>query len=118
MKTDLANMTCRACAGGEAALEREDLDRLLEELGEGWEIVDGTHHLEKTYKWKDFQEALGFTNLVGEIAERENHHPDILLSWGQVKLLLRTHKIDGLTESDFILAAKADQAHRDLTSGM
>jgi len=68
------------------------------------------HHLEKAYAFKDFKEALAFTNAVGEIAEREGHHPDIYLAWGKVGLSIWTHKIDGLTESDFVLAAKADQA--------
>jgi 4a-hydroxytetrahydrobiopterin dehydratase len=68
------------------------------------------HHLEKEYAFKDFREALAFTNAVGEIADREDHHPDIYLAWGKVKLTIWTHKIDGLTESDFVLAAKADQA--------
>jgi 4a-hydroxytetrahydrobiopterin dehydratase len=67
------------------------------------------HHLEKEYKFRNFQEALDFTNHVGELAERQNHHPDIYLAWGKVRLTIWTHKIDGLTESDFVFAAKADQ---------
>jgi len=80
---------------------------LHDELGNGWQLVDN-HHLEKSYKFADFREALEFTNKVGKLAEEQGHHPDIHLSWGKVKLVLWTHKIDGLTESDFILAAKAD----------
>jgi 4a-hydroxytetrahydrobiopterin dehydratase len=76
-------------------------------LGGGWDIVS-EHHLEKEYKFKDFRAALDFTNRVGELAEAQGHHPDIYLAWGKVKLTLWTHKIDGLTESDFIFAAKAD----------
>lgn len=83
------------------------MKELLDELGGGWLLADG-HHLEKEYRFADFREALQFTNKVGELAEKEGHHPDIHLSWGKVKLLIWTHKIDGLTESDFILAAKAD----------
>ena len=82
---------------------------LLEKLGGGWTIAS-EHHLEKEYKFKNFREALDFTNRVGEIAEAQGHHPDIYLAWGKVKITLWTHKIDGLTESDFILAAKADAA--------
>lgn len=67
------------------------------------------HHLEKTYPFKDFREALAFTNRVGELAENQGHHPDIYLAWGKVQLKIWTHKIDGLTESDFVFAAKADQ---------
>ncbi len=66
------------------------------------------HHLEKEYRFKDFRAALAFTNRVGEVAEAQGHHPDIHLSWGKAKLIIWTHKIDGLTESDFIFAAKTD----------
>jgi 4a-hydroxytetrahydrobiopterin dehydratase len=72
--------------------------------------VVNEHHLEKEYAFKNFREALTFTNAVGEIAEREDHHPDVFLAWGKVKLTIWTHKIAGLTDSDFVLAAKADQA--------
>ncbi|MGH8165077.1 MAG: 4a-hydroxytetrahydrobiopterin dehydratase, partial [Rhodanobacteraceae bacterium] len=70
----------------------------------------GTHHLEKRYRFANFAEALAFVNRAGEIAEREGHHPNIFLSWGRVQLEIWTHKIDGLTEADFILAAKCDEA--------
>ena len=75
----------------------------------GWQVVDG-HHLEKTYRFADFGEALAFTNRIGAVAERQGHHPDIHLTWGKVGVSIWTHKIDGLTESDFILAAKFDAA--------
>ena len=74
---------------------------------DNWTIVEG-HHLEKTIKFKNFVAALSFTNQVGAIAEEEGHHPDIYLAWGEVKLMVWTHKIDGLTESDFIFSAKVD----------
>jgi len=77
-------------------------------LGNGWQIIN-EHHLEKEYIFADFRQALDFTVKVGEVAENQDHHPDIYLVWGKVKLTIWTHKIDGLTESDFILAAKADQ---------
>jgi 4a-hydroxytetrahydrobiopterin dehydratase len=78
---------------------------------EGWEAVNG-HHLAKTYDFPDFQSALAFTNRVGELAEEQGHHPDIHLSWGKVRIEIWTHKIDGLTESDFVLAAKCDRLLR------
>ena len=78
------------------------------ELGNGWEVIDG-HHLEKEYRFRNFREALAFTNAVGELAEEQSHHPDIHLAWGLVRVTIWTHKIDGLTESDFVFAAKADQ---------
>jgi 4a-hydroxytetrahydrobiopterin dehydratase len=83
------------------------LEELASKLGGGWNIVEA-HHLEKTFTFKDFAEALAFTNKVGDLAEAQNHHPDIHLSWGKVKVLIWTHKIDGLTESDFIFAAKTE----------
>ena len=83
------------------------LQNLLAAVDNGWQLV-GEHHLEKEYKFGDFREALDFTNLVGEMAERQDHHPDIYLAWGRVKVTIWTHKIDGLTESDFVFAARTD----------
>ncbi len=85
-----------------------ELDKLARQLPEGWQVMNG-HHLEKEFKFKDFRQALNFTNAIGELAEAQGHHPDIYLAWGKVKLTIWTHKVDGLTESDFILAAKADE---------
>lgn len=84
-----------------------ELKQLLEKLGNGWQVVE-EHHLKKHYGFKNFREALAFRNKVGELAEIQGHHPDIALSWGKVDLTVWTHKIKGLTESDFIFAAKAD----------
>lgn len=106
---DLASKECVPCKGGVPPLKGEQLGRLLTALGNDWGIVD-EHHLEKDYKFKDFAQALAFTNRVGAIAEAQGHHPDIYLAWGKVKITIWTHKINGLTESDFVLAAKADQA--------
>jgi 4a-hydroxytetrahydrobiopterin dehydratase len=92
-------------------LGSDETGRLLGELGGDWQVVDN-HHLTCTFEFPDFAAALAFTNRVGEIAESEGHHPDIYLAWGRVRLDIWTHKIDGLTESDFILAAKADEALR------
>ncbi|HWX18633.1 MAG TPA: 4a-hydroxytetrahydrobiopterin dehydratase [Candidatus Binatia bacterium] len=99
---------CVACRGEVPPLKGDELARLAGQLGGGWQVVR-EHQLEKNYKFKDFREALAFTNKVGELAESQGHHPDIFLGWGRVKLTIWTHKIDGLTESDFILAAKADR---------
>lgn len=107
MKTALSKKKCVPCQGGEPPLRGAALDSLFDQLTDGWVIVDD-HHLEKQYKFSNFRQALTFTNKVGELAESEGHHPDIYLSWGRVKLKIFTHKINGLTESDFILAAKID----------
>ena len=104
----LAEKKCVPCKGGVPPLKGNDLAKLAGELGGGWQVV-AEHQLEKEYKFKDFREALAFTNQVGELAEAQQHHPDIYLTWGKVKLTVWTHKIDALTESDFVLAAKADK---------
>jgi 4a-hydroxytetrahydrobiopterin dehydratase len=104
----LAEKECIPCKGGASPLKGNELGRLANELGGGWRVVN-EHHLEKEYTFKDFAEALAFTNRVGELAEGQGHHPDIYLAWGKVKLTVWTHKIDGLTESDFVFAAKAEQ---------
>lgn len=104
----LAEKECVPCKGGVAPLKGKDLTRLAGELKEGWRVIE-EHHLEKEFKFPDFRQALAFTNKVGDLAEAQGHHPDIYLGWGRVKLTIWTHKINGLTESDFILAAKADQ---------
>ena len=106
--SDLAKKTCIPCKGGVPPLKGTKLDDLLEKLKNDWKIIK-EHHLEKEYSFKNFKEALNFTIKVGELAENQGHHPDISLAWGKVKLIIWTHKIDGLTESDFIFAAKADK---------
>lgn len=106
--TELARKQCVPCMGGVPPLEGKEIKKLLDQLGRGWTVVDD-HHLEKDYKYDDFRQALDFTNRVGELAEAQGHHPDVYLAWGKVKLTLWTHKINGLTESDFIFAAKADE---------
>jgi len=106
--SELAQENCIPCRGGVPPLKGEELDALQKKLGNGWQIIN-EHHLEKEYIFADFRQALDFTVKVGEVAENQGHHPDIYLAWGKVKLTIWTHKIDGLTESDFILAAKADQ---------
>jgi 4a-hydroxytetrahydrobiopterin dehydratase len=108
--SDLSKKECVPCKGGGLPLKGEVLVELHRQLSEGWMVVDG-HHLEKGYSFKNFREALAFTNKVGEIAEQQRHHPDIFLAYGKVKIQLWTHKINGLSESDFIFAAKCDEIH-------
>jgi 4a-hydroxytetrahydrobiopterin dehydratase len=108
MSTRLAQKECVPCKGGVPPLEGEELEELLDELGGGWRVIDG-HHLEKEFEFDDFVGALDFVNRVGELAEGQGHHPDLHLSWGRVGVEIWTHKIDGLTESDFVLAAKIEE---------
>jgi 4a-hydroxytetrahydrobiopterin dehydratase len=104
----LSEQKCIPCSIGTPPMENEEIQKYKKELKEDWKVVDD-HHLEKTLKFKNFKEALEFTNRVGEIAEKEGHHPDIFLAWGKVELTVMTHKIDGLSESDFVFAAKVDE---------
>jgi 4a-hydroxytetrahydrobiopterin dehydratase len=105
---ELAGKQCIPCAGGVPPLDGDELAQLLESLGHGWAVADG-HHLHKTFRFDNFVDALAFVNRVGTLAEEQNHHPDIFLAWGRVTLEIWTHKIDGLTESDFVFAAKAER---------
>lgn len=104
---ELANRDCVPCRGGVPSLEGEQVAKLLRQL-EGWEVVN-EHHLRKEYKFGDFKATQTFVNAVGDLAEAQWHHPDICFGWGRAEVTIWTHKIDGLTESDFILAAKIDQ---------
>ena len=104
---ELARKECVPCRGGVPPLKGEQLTALHAQLPE-WDVVE-EHHLRKVYELPDFARALSFVNRVGEVAERENHHPWIHFTWGKVIVEIWTHKIDGLTESDFILAAKIGQ---------
>ena len=108
---NLLSKKCIPCSIGADPLNVEEVDALFKDLKTGWDIIE-YKHLEKTYKFKDFKEALDFTNKVGELAESEGHHPDIYLAWGKVIIKLWTHKINGLHENDFILAAKIDEIGR------
>ena len=103
---NLAQRSCVPCRGGVPALKGEPLQALAAEVP-GWQVVD-EHHLHRVFAFPDFAEALAFVNRAGAIAEAEGHHPDLLLKWGSVETTIYTHKISGLTESDFILAAKLD----------
>ena len=104
--SELASKKCVPCKGGVPPLKGSELKELQKQL-RGWDVIE-EHHLYKTFKFPDFKTALTFTNKVGEIAEEQGHHPQICLTWGKVEIKVYTHKIQGLTESDFILAAKID----------
>jgi 4a-hydroxytetrahydrobiopterin dehydratase len=103
---DLANRKCVPCHGGIPPLGRAESEKFLGEL-EGWEVIEA-HHLKKSFAFPNFAQALALANRIGAVAEAEGHHPDIRFGWGYLEATLYTHAIDGLSESDFILAAKID----------
>ncbi|HSB28479.1 MAG TPA: 4a-hydroxytetrahydrobiopterin dehydratase [Pyrinomonadaceae bacterium] len=105
--SELSSKQCVPCRGGVPALKGDEITPLLNQLN-GWEVIE-EHHLTKTYRFANFRESLSFVNRVGELAEEQGHHPDICFGWGQAEITIWTHKINGLTESDFILAAKIDE---------
>jgi 4a-hydroxytetrahydrobiopterin dehydratase len=109
----LDQKTCVPCKGGVPPLKGKELADVHKQLPEWahWQVLN-EHHLVRTFEFPDFRTALVFVNRVGELAEEQGHHPDILLTWGKVEITLWTHKIDGLTESDFIMAAKIDRLTR------
>ena len=107
IECSLAKKKCVPCEGGIPPLKGDELKSLYKEIDPAWKLIDD-HHIEREFNFEDFAQALSFTNKIGELAESEGHHPDIYLAWGKVKLILWTHKIDGLSESDFIFAAKVD----------
>jgi len=106
----LAEKQCIPCQGGVPPLRGAEIEKYRAEIPE-WNVVN-EHHLERVFTFPDFKTALEFVNRVGELAEEQGHHPDLLLSWGRVEVRIWTHKVDGLTESDFILAAKIDRLPR------
>ncbi len=108
----LADRKCVPCKGGVPPLTRAEYEPLLAEV-DSWEVVDD-HHLQRLYRTRNFRAALDLVNQIGEIAEAEFHHPDIDLAWGRVGVKIWTHKINGLTESDFFFAAKCDRAYGSL----
>jgi 4a-hydroxytetrahydrobiopterin dehydratase len=108
--SDLAARQCVPCKGGVPPLKGAELQALHRQVDGAWEVV-GEHHLEREYRFANFREALAFVNQVGGMAEEQNHHPDLLLAWGRVRITVWTHKIDGLTESDFVFAAKCDRLY-------
>jgi 4a-hydroxytetrahydrobiopterin dehydratase len=111
----LADRTCQPCQGGMPPLTPDQVAPLARQVPE-WEVVDN-HHLEREFRFPDFVTALGFVNAVGAEAESQGHHPDLELSWGRVGVTLYTHKIDGLAEADFVLAARIDRLAGGLPAG-
>lgn len=108
--TKLSEKECIPCKGDTPALQGKELEELHGQLSGKWKLVDG-HHLTRDYTFDDFQGALDFTNRVGNMSEEQGHHPEIYLTWGKVTLKVYTHSIDGLTESDFVWAAKAEELY-------
>jgi len=106
----LSQKSCVPCPGNFPPLRGTSVESLMSEIS-GWS-VENEHHLTKTFEFSNFKKALYFVNCVGDIAEREGHHPDLFLSRGKVTVTLWTHKINGLSESDFILAAKCDGVYQ------
>ena len=104
---NLCDLSCKACRGGVPALRGKPLGEYAAQVPD-WEVIE-EHHLSRTLKFPNFVDALAFVNRVGALAEEEGHHPDICFTWGRVRIEIHTHKIDGLTASDFILAAKIDR---------
>ncbi|MGV3773178.1 MAG: 4a-hydroxytetrahydrobiopterin dehydratase [Verrucomicrobiales bacterium] len=105
--SDLKSKSCKACGEATASLTADEAKKFKREIDASWEIINN-HHLQRTFKFKNFKQALAYTNKLGDLAEAEGHHPDILLKWGEVQVTLYTHKVNGLTESDFVMAAKVD----------
>ncbi|QKQ98270.1 4a-hydroxytetrahydrobiopterin dehydratase [Candidatus Nanohaloarchaea archaeon] len=113
MPEELSSKVCSACSGDEDPLKATESVEKMEELDDRWELEDN-HHIQRKFKFEDFQEALDFVNKVGEIAEEQGHHPVINdFTWGRATVKLYTHKIDGLHENDFIMAAKIDEMHEE-----
>lgn len=110
--TLLTKKKCTPCSKETKPLEGDELVAYETNLGNNWKVIN-EHHLEKEYIFKDFKTALAFTNMVGAIAEAEGHHPNIHLAWGRVRLVIWTHAINGLSENDFIIAAKCDEISQD-----
>tara|TARA_B100001113_G_C21033456_1_gene589060 strand:- start:422 stop:769 length:348 start_codon:yes stop_codon:yes gene_type:complete len=99
---------CIPCEGGIPPLNDDQINNLIPEINSGWEVIN-SHHLKREFKFDNFKDALEYVNLVGELCEFSGHHANFELGWGFVIILIWTHKIDGLTDSDFILASKIDQ---------
>jgi len=110
----LAAKKCIPCSRETPPLRPDEIDPLLSQVNDGWHVVED-HHLIREYRFRNFAEALAFTNRVGEVGEAAFHHPDIALAWGKVEVTIWTHKINGLSETDFIFAAKCDRVYETAT---
>lgn len=104
----LSKKTCVPCTSGANKLTAAECEDLLKQVS-GWNIEDGNKKISKGYKFSDFMQAMSLANEIAQLAEEENHHPDLLVRWGELKIEIWTHKVDGLTENDFILASKIDR---------
>lgn len=104
---DLAERQCVPCRGGVPPMKGDEVEKLSAQLPE-WQVVK-EHHLHRAFRFQNFAETLRFVNRIGDLAEQQGHHPDICFGWGKAEITIWTHKIDGLTESDFVLAAKIDR---------
>ena len=109
----LADQSCVPCRGGVPPMDETRAKEFLRELEDGWRLNTGGH-LEREYRLQNFAEAMALANKLADVAEQEGHHPDLYIAWGKCKVEIWTHKIKGLTESDFYFAAKADRAFRAL----
>ncbi len=105
---DLTAKKCIPCRGGDAPLARAEAERFLAEIP-GWNLAETSSRIERKFKFKNFLESLDFVNKVGALAEQEGHHPDISFGWGHCTVVFYTHKIKGLHENDFIMAAKVNE---------
>mgnify|MGYP006302798243 CR=1 FL=1 len=105
---ELKEKKCKPCEGGTSPLRSQQISHYLKELDTNWEVIDNNTKIQQSYKFKNFREALDFANKVGEIAEEEQHHPDLHVYYGKVTIDLSTHAIGGLSENDFIMASKID----------
>jgi 4a-hydroxytetrahydrobiopterin dehydratase len=109
---DLLKKKCVPCEGGVVPFNISEIHKYQKKV-DGWDVIKnnkGIFFLEKKFKFKNFLESQNFVNLVGKISEEEGHHPDLLFGWGYAKVTITTHAIEGLSENDFILAAKIDRA--------
>jgi len=110
--SELASQTCKACQGGVEPYTGEKLEKHMNKIDEEWNQEE-EHHIKREFEFEDFQEALDFVNDVGSIAEDQGHHPNINFTWGEAEIKLYTHKIDGLFQADFVMAAKIDKLYRE-----
>ncbi len=111
--TDLINKKCVPCEGGVIPFDISEIHKFQKKV-DGWNVIKNENNiflLEKKFNFKNFLESQKFVNIVGKISEEEGHHPDISFGWGYAKINITTHAIEGLSENDFILAAKIDQAN-------